>query len=133
MLRSKRVIAVENLQIEREVVILRGINWTVTPGEHWAILGPNGSGKTSLLRALTGYLPPTRGRLEVCGEVYGQSNWPELRKRVGLVSSALSQRIESGETALDVVLSGPEAQINFWGKIDESLRIEALYYLRQVD
>jgi ABC-type molybdenum transport system ATPase subunit/photorepair protein PhrA len=41
--------------------MLDGINWTVYAGEHWAILGANGSGKTSLLKALTGYMTPMGG------------------------------------------------------------------------
>jgi ABC-type cobalamin/Fe3+-siderophores transport system ATPase subunit len=41
--------------------MLDGINWTVYAGEHWAILGANGSGKTSLFKALTVCMAPTGG------------------------------------------------------------------------
>ena len=41
--------------------ILNSINWTVNRGEHWVILGPNGSGKTSLLKLACGYLWPNQG------------------------------------------------------------------------
>ena len=60
------MIELSGLRVEREAVILESIDWRVARGEHWAILGANGSGKTSLLRALTGYLPPTRGRDSAC-------------------------------------------------------------------
>ena len=46
-------------------IILQGINWSVQSGEHWAILGPNGSGKTSLLKIACGYIWPNAG-----GEVF---------------------------------------------------------------
>ena len=39
--------------------ILDGVSWRVERGEHWVILGANGSGKTSLLSALTAYLTPS--------------------------------------------------------------------------
>jgi iron complex transport system ATP-binding protein len=61
-------------------VILNNASWRVKRGEHWAILGANGSGKTSLLSALTVYLTPTAGTIEVLGERYGETDWRELRK-----------------------------------------------------
>ena len=66
-MKSSSVIDVTALRVEREAVILESIDWRVERGEHWAILGANGSGKTSLLRALTGYLPPTAGTIRVGG------------------------------------------------------------------
>ena len=42
----------------------------VQRGEHWVILGANGSGKTSLLSALTGYLSPTDGDISVLGQTF---------------------------------------------------------------
>ncbi|HSY52938.1 MAG TPA: ATP-binding cassette domain-containing protein [Opitutaceae bacterium] len=50
------VLEVSDLAIERgRTCILRGVNWRVERGQHWAVLGANGSGKTSLLRALTAH------------------------------------------------------------------------------
>ena len=49
-------------------MILHDVNWRVECGQHWVILGANGSGKTSLLSALTGYLMPTSGEISVLGE-----------------------------------------------------------------
>src|SRR2546430_4499807 len=45
--------------------ILEDISWQIMPGQNWTILGANGSGKTSLLSALTGYLTPTSGDISV--------------------------------------------------------------------
>ena len=62
------ILDVRDLTIIRDgTTILRGVAWRVEPGQHWVILGSNGSGKTSLLSALTGYLMPTRGSIEVLG------------------------------------------------------------------
>lgn len=43
--------------------ILRDVNLAVRAGEFWFVLGPNGGGKTTLLRALLGLLPPQAGHL----------------------------------------------------------------------
>jgi len=125
---------VENLRIERaDTVILRDVNWRVERGEHWVILGANGSGKTSLLSALTGYLMPTRGEVSLLGEVYGESDWRELRKKIGLVSSSVRQMMADDEPALATVASGKYAMIDFWGRLTRAEKSLALKLLRQVE
>ncbi|MDR2863747.1 MAG: ATP-binding cassette domain-containing protein, partial [Puniceicoccales bacterium] len=79
------LIKVRELCVERDRAILHRINWTMNPGEHWVILGANGSGKTSLLSVLTGYLAESRGSITIAGATRGEDDWRELRKRVGLV------------------------------------------------
>ena len=127
------VLNISRLDVRREIPILRGIDWTVNPGERWALLGPNGSGKTSLLSALTAYLTPTSGRIEVLGKVYGESDWRELRKEVGLVSSSVQQMLREDETALRAVASGREAMINYWGSLNSAEEKKALKILRDVE
>ena len=79
------VLAVSDLTIRRGMaVILDNVSWRAGRGEHWVILGANGSGKTSLLSALTGYLTPTAGEVEVLSRRYGRTDWRELRRRLGL-------------------------------------------------
>ena len=110
---AKPIFEVKKLRVEREAVILYEVNWRVERGQHWVILGANGSGKTSLLRALTGYLMPSSGEIRIGAARFGANDWREVRRSVGLVSSSLGQQIEPGQTARDVVLSGRNAQINF--------------------
>src|ERR1700691_5555802 len=97
--------------------ILRKLNWRVEAGQHWVILGANGSGKTSLLSALTGYFMPTAGEITLLGETYGRSDWRELRKQIGLVSSSIRQMMAGDEPALETVASGKYAMIDFWGRV----------------
>jgi iron complex transport system ATP-binding protein len=127
------LIHVRNLSVVRDKTILDSLNWTVDPGQHWVILGANGSGKTSLLSALTAYLTPSDGEVTVCGETYGESDWTELRKQVGLVSSSVRQRIDDSETALDVVVSGKYAVINFWGTPSAADKKKARQILRDTE
>lgn len=128
------VLRVDGLSILRGgETILDDISWRVERGEHWVILGANGSGKTSLLSALTAYLTPSAGTVEVLGAAYGRTDWRELRKHVGLVSSAVRQMIGDDATALEVIVSGKEATLNFWGRISADDRVRGLRLLRQVE
>jgi iron complex transport system ATP-binding protein len=130
----KLILSVENLRIERNgTVILNDVSWRAQRGEHWVILGANGSGKTSLLSALTGYLMPTAGEISLLGETYGQSDWRELRKKIGLVSSSVRQMMADDEPALETVASGKYAMIDFWGRLSRAEKAAASKLLRQVE
>jgi iron complex transport system ATP-binding protein len=120
------LVCVRNLSIHRgSTQILDGINWTVNSGEHWVILGANGSGKTSLLKALTGYMTPTAGGITVLDEEYGGSDWRELRKRIGVVSASISQLVHDEDAGLEIVAGGREAMIGYWGRISRFERERA--------
>lgn len=131
---SRQVLAVSNLRVQRGgTVILDGIDWRVERGEHWVILGANGSGKTSLLAALTGYLTPTAGEITLLGRRYGETDWRELRRRVGIVSSSIRQMMAESEPALDTVASGKYAMIDFWGRPPPADRKAAQRILKQTE
>jgi iron complex transport system ATP-binding protein len=133
-LRVKPILEISNLCIERSgVKILTDVSWRVARGQHWAILGANGSGKTSLLSALTGYLMPTSGEIFLLGKIYGQSDWRELRKKIGLVSSSVRQMMADDEPALETVASGKYAMIDFWGRLSRTEKAEALNLLKQIE
>jgi iron complex transport system ATP-binding protein len=132
--RATHILIVSDLGISREgTKIIDHISWSVRTGEHWVILGANGSGKTSLLSALTGYLTPTTGKVEVLGQRYGASDWRELRRAIGIVSSSVRQMMHDDEPALDSVISGKFAMIDFWGKASARDRAEAMRILRRVE
>jgi ATP-binding cassette subfamily F protein 3 len=61
---SRHVFRAENLTIGYGQPLVRNIRLDVQRGERWAILGANGSGKTSLLRTITGAVAPLAGDLE---------------------------------------------------------------------
>jgi iron complex transport system ATP-binding protein len=111
--------------------ILSDISWTVWPGEHWALIGVNGSGKTSLLHLVTGYEWASTGKIEVLGQRFGQCDLRELRKSIGWVSIALQERFavsHPNERAVDVVISGRFASIGIYDDptpddMDRALRL----------
>ena len=128
------VLAVEELSVTRGgVSILDGVSWRVRAGEHWVILGANGSGKTSLLCAITGYLTPTEGEIMLLGRSYGNSDWRELRRHIGLVSSSVRQMMADDEPAIESVVSGKYGVIDLWQKIPRADRVAAEKILRQVE
>ncbi len=124
------VFEMENVSVQRGgKKILNGIDLTVERDQHWVILGGNGSGKTSLLNVLMGYLTPTTGEVNVRGRedaVNTESqSWDDWRKRIGFVSSSISQLIDPQETGLEIVLSGRHAMVNYWQKTDDPNEIKA--------
>jgi iron complex transport system ATP-binding protein len=133
---SKRrpVLDIRGLVVHRDgTLILDRLDWRVQRGEHWVILGANGSGKTSLLSALTGYLTPSAGEIELLGETYGNSDWRELRKRVGLVSSAIRQKVPDWDPAGLVVIGGKYAMLDYWGRVTRADRAEAAKVMRAAE
>jgi len=105
---------------DEETTILHNESWSIEKGQHWVVMGPNGSGKTTLLRILTGYLTPTAGEIETLGGTQeAELGWFDIRKHIGWVSQALAHRIEEDEFAGDVVLTGKEGMIGFWGEADK--------------
>ena len=101
--------------------ILDSIDWRVRPGEHWVVLGPNGSGKTSLCHIISFYLHPSAGSVAVLGGTLGRVDVRELRRRIGLTSAALAAMLQSSLTALQIAVAGKHAALaHWWHTYDEA-------------
>ncbi len=128
------ILSVENLTIQRgDATLVRSVNWAVRPGEHWVILGANGSGKTSLLRALGGYLSPSEGEVHLLGETFGEADWRELRTRLGFVSASIAHLLHDEDVALEIVAGGRRAMAGYWGDLSKEDRTAAHRLLRELD
>ena len=107
-----QVINMNNVSWRREgKEILHHIDWHVNKQEHWAVLGLNGAGKTSLLNMVNGYIWPTTGDVSVLGNRFGNTDILQLRKSIGWVSASLGQRINERHPSEEIVISGKYASV----------------------
>ena len=106
------LIAVERVDIDIDgAPILRDISWRLRPGEHWGIVGANGSGKSTFLALLAGtrWPAPGRGRRTYDFGDGPQRDAVDARRNVALVGHELQDRYTRlgwNFSAVDVVLSG---------------------------
>jgi iron complex transport system ATP-binding protein len=105
-------------------VLVGPITWAVELDERWVVIGPNGAGKTSLLRIAAAMEYPSSGTAYVLGERLGRTDMSELRARVGLSSSALSQRVPDDEVVRDLVVSAGYAVLGRWREKYEDVDYE---------
>lgn len=118
----KKLISLQGVSWIREGRgILNDINWEMKEGETWAILGLNGSGKTSLLNIISGYMFPTKGEVTVLDFEFGRSYIPDLRKQLGIFSSSLEKFAETldFETVEEIVVSGEFASFGIYEDVTE--------------
>lgn len=109
------LIDLQDVSLRRDGRFLVGpVDWAVELDERWVVVGPNGAGKTSLLRLAAAAEHPSSGVAYVLGERLGRVDASELRARVGLSSSALSQRIPGHELVRDLVISAGYAVLGRW-------------------
>ena len=94
--------------------ILAGIDWTVLPHERWVILGPNGSGKTTMLRIASLWLHPSSGEVRVVGEKLGRCDVRKVRTRIGVASQAFADQLRADIAVIDAVVSAKNAALETW-------------------
>ncbi|HCB33889.1 MAG TPA: iron ABC transporter ATP-binding protein [Acidimicrobiaceae bacterium] len=94
--------------------VLGPIDWEISAGQRWVVLGRNGSGKTTLIRVLSLYRYPTTGTVEVLGERWGRTDVRELRRRIGLAGWSLRDQFRGAIVGLELVMSAKHAALEAW-------------------
>jgi len=123
---------IQNISLVREGrFLLNHINWTIEQ-ENWAVIGANGSGKTLLLKILAGYEYPTTGRVEVLGETLGKTYLPDLRKKIGWVSSNLLSALPEDISILELVVSAKNAHFRLFKKPPPGQILQAKKVLKKM-
>jgi len=98
-----------------ENIALRDLSLTIGAGEHVAILGPNGCGKSTLIKTITRECYPL-AQPGSSVEILGRSLWNvvDLRGMLGIVSNDLMTQCTREITGFDIVLSGFFSSIGIW-------------------
>ncbi|SDQ24554.1 iron complex transport system ATP-binding protein [Streptococcus equinus] len=100
-------LSLTNVSLERQnKKLLNNVTWQVNKGEHWAILGLNGSGKTSLLKLITAEYWTSQGNVEVLGNKFGGTDISNMRTKIGIVGSFIAERLSPHMLAEKIVLTG---------------------------
>ncbi len=128
------IVALAGVRLIRDdQTILDGIDWRVRRGERWVMLGPNGSGKTSLCQIISFYLHPSAGSVSVLGGELGHVDVRALRRRIGLTSAALAAMMQPRLTAEQIVVAGKHAALaHWWHTYDEADWTRARHTLARV-
>lgn len=134
------MLTVENLRIGYKdgTLVLKDLGFSLDAGQLLAVLGPNGVGKTTLLRCINALLRPWQGSVQVCDRNVFSMSSGEIARYLGYVP----QRQEAGRmTAFDAVLLGRKPHLR-WKirhqdlmKVDGALRQLGLKHLalRHID
>jgi iron complex transport system ATP-binding protein len=94
--------------------ILGPVDLRIEPGEQWVLLGPNGSGKTTMLSLAGGWRQPSAGEVHVLGTRLGRVDVRRLRTQIGHVSHAVADRLRPELPVQDVVLTGKSSVLETW-------------------
>jgi iron complex transport system ATP-binding protein len=126
-----------------ERVVLHDINLTVRAGEHVAILGPNGCGKSTLILAMTCQIYPIV-QPGTTVRIFGRERWDltQLRRRFGVVAAGLLGELPGERTAvttgLDAVIAGFFSASTLWPNLHVTAEmreraVEALERMEALD
>ncbi len=131
------LIEFEHVTVMRgETKALDDISLKIGAGEHVAIIGPNGCGKSTFIKAITRECYPL-AREESSLKILGGDHWNifELRSMLGIVTSDLMTFCIRDITGMDMVLSGFFSSIGIWPnhEVTEEMRARAWHAMDQLE
>jgi zinc transport system ATP-binding protein len=128
---KKTVVEIENLYFSyQNTPVLSDVSLNVREGEFVGLIGPNGGGKTTLLKLTMGFLRPLKGSLLVFNESPHMK--PASLQRIGYVPQAVRFDKEFPISVLEVVLSGILSRLPWYGYFSKQDRQQALEILESM-
>ncbi|UZR99782.1 ABC transporter ATP-binding protein [Chondrinema litorale] len=122
---KEKILQTKNLSIGyQEKILLSSLNLELERGELTCLLGPNGTGKSTLLHTLTSMLKPVSGEVYIQGKLLEKQNPAELAHLIGIV---LSQKLSPVNLSVyDIVALGRTPYTNWLGHLSDKDK-EAIY------
>lgn len=111
--------------------VFEDLDWTINPGEHWQVTGPNGSGKTCLLSLITGDHPQCYvNDIRVFGmqRGNGESIW-QIKQHIGYISTALQWEYRVSTSVRNAIVSGFFDSIGLYTKASDAQKAIADQWL----
>jgi zinc transport system ATP-binding protein len=107
--------------------VLSEVNLSIEQGEFVGIFGPNGGGKTTLLKILMGFLKEDKGSVSILN-----TSAKEARQFIGYVPQISKVDKQFPITVEEVVQMGSLSKVSFWGRLKQSHKKKALDSLEKV-
>lgn len=118
-------ITVKNLSFSyQDMAVLTDISFDILPGQFIGMIGPNGGGKTTLLKLILGFLKSNTGKIEVFGQ-----NPIEARQHMAYVPQSLRFDKQFPISVMELVLEGRLAHLPWYGRFsknDKDIALDAL-------
>lgn len=136
-LASEQMISAENVHFsyDGKTEILKGIDVTIEKGQFVAVLGHNGSGKSTFARLINSILVPTEGKITVLGtDTADEEKLYDIRRKVGMVFQNPDNQIVAAVVEEDVAFGlentgVPPEEIR--QRVDDALKAVGMYEYRK--
>ncbi|MBA7673490.1 Manganese transport system ATP-binding protein MntB [subsurface metagenome] len=126
---AEELVRLDNVWVHFDgVPILEGINLSIKSNDFLGIIGPNGGGKTTLLKVILGLIKPSRGKVSVMGQPPFKG-----RKFIGYISQTNLFDRDFPISVFDVVLMGRYSKTGLFHRYSEEDKRTALEVLKTVE
>lgn len=125
---KEKALTIEHLSFHYErTPALEDVNFEIAQGEFVGIFGPNGGGKTTLLKLIMGMLQPQKGVIRLFGHTP-----KERRHLIGYVPQAMRFDRDFPISVLEVVMMGCLRKLTWWGRYPADTKQKSMNALERV-
>lgn len=122
------VVSLENICFAyQDALVLKNISFAIQPGEFVGMIGPNGGGKTTLLKLILGFLKPSSGSIRVFDK-----SPPFARQQIAYVPQSLRFDKQFPISVFELVLQGRLSHLPWYGQFSHEDKQAALNALERV-